>query len=99
MDHLGLTRKFHWVYKGLTLYLIETPIDAFANRADPDKASLPDQSLLCLLINMKSIHAINCGLKSEKQTKVLRFCEIFAKINLELPKNNQKVFYFNVRNL
>ena len=26
--------------KHLTLYLIETPFDAFANRADPDQAAL-----------------------------------------------------------
>ena len=34
----------------LTLYLIETPFNTFANRADPDQAALPDQGLLCLLM-------------------------------------------------
>ena len=38
----------------LTLYLIETPFNAFANRAYPDQAALlraaelPDQGLLCI---------------------------------------------------
>ena len=38
----------------LTLYLIETPFNAFANRADPDQAALelPDQDLLCLLMEI-----------------------------------------------
>ena len=34
------------------LYLIETPFNTVANRADPDQAALlelPDQGLLCLL--------------------------------------------------
>ena len=31
----------------LTLYLIEMPLNTFANRADPDQA-VPDQGLLCL---------------------------------------------------
>ena len=30
----------------LTLYLIETPINAFANKTDPEQAALPDQGLL-----------------------------------------------------
>ena len=36
----------------LTLYLIETPFDTLANRADPDQTSLkelPDQGLPCLI--------------------------------------------------
>ena len=33
----------------LTLYHIETPFNAFANRADPDQA---DQGLLCLLMEI-----------------------------------------------
>ena len=35
----------------LTVYHIEKPIDAFANRADPDQAAL-DQGLLCLLMKL-----------------------------------------------
>ena len=39
-----------------TLYLIETPFNTFANRADPDQATLlrelPDQGLLCLLMEI-----------------------------------------------
>ena len=39
---------------GLTLYHIETPFNTFANRADPDQAAkeLPDQGLLCLLMEV-----------------------------------------------
>ena len=40
----------------LTLYLIETPFNTFANRADPDQAALvelPDQGLHCLLIEIR----------------------------------------------
>ena len=37
----------------LTLYLIQTPFNAFANREDPDQAALvPDQGLLCLLMEL-----------------------------------------------
>ena len=34
-----LNLKF-WLSFGLTLYLIETPFNTFANRADPDQAAL-----------------------------------------------------------
>ena len=40
------------VEMSLSLYLIEMPFNAFANRADPDRPllqELPDQGLLCLL--------------------------------------------------
>ena len=33
-----------------TLYLVETPFNAIANRADPDQAAL--QGLLCLLMEV-----------------------------------------------
>ena len=36
----------------LTLYLIDTPLNTFANRADPDQAELPDGGLLCLLMEI-----------------------------------------------
>ena len=40
----------------LTLHLIETPFNTFANGADPDQAALvqdlPDQGLLCLLMEI-----------------------------------------------
>ena len=39
----------------LTLYLIETPFSPFANRVDPDQTALvklPDQGLLCLLMEL-----------------------------------------------
>ena len=42
----------------LTLYLIETPFNAFANRVDPDQAALkelPDQGLFCLLLEIQHI--------------------------------------------
>ena len=45
----------------LTLYLIELPFNAFANRADPDQAALkelPDQGLLCLLAEICLIDMI-----------------------------------------
>ena len=29
-----------WLFHILTLYIIETPLDAFANRAEPDQAAL-----------------------------------------------------------
>ena len=37
----------------LILYLIEMPLNTFANRADPDQAALelPDQSLLCFRVH------------------------------------------------
>ena len=41
---------------GLTLYLTEAPFNTFANRADPDQVALlrvlPDQGLLCLLMEI-----------------------------------------------
>ena len=39
---------------GLTLYRIEMPFNAFANRADPDQAALelPNQGLICLLMEI-----------------------------------------------
>ena len=40
---------------GLTLYLIETLLNTFANRADPDQTAiveLPDLGLLCLLMEI-----------------------------------------------
>ena len=33
----------------LTLYLIERPFNAFANRADPDQLELQDEGQLCLI--------------------------------------------------
>ena len=47
--------------KSLILYLIETPFNALANRADPDQAALielPDQGPLCLLIEISWIYLI-----------------------------------------
>ena len=41
------------VGKSLILYLIEMPFNAFANKADPDRAALvklPDQALICFLL-------------------------------------------------
>ena len=48
------TFSFCWIsaHGMLTLYPIETPFDAFANRADPDQAELPNQGLLCLLMEI-----------------------------------------------
>ena len=34
------------------LYLIETPFNTIANRANPDEAALLDQGLLCLLMDI-----------------------------------------------
>ena len=45
-------KAFHF---SLTLYLIETHVNTFANRADPDQAAheLPDQGLFCLLLEIQ----------------------------------------------
>ena len=42
------------MFDTLTHYLIEMPFNNFANRADPDQAALelPDQGLLCLLMEI-----------------------------------------------
>ena len=46
------------------LYLIKMPFfNTFANKADPDQAALielPDQGLLCLLIEIRSIFFVLC---------------------------------------
>ena len=46
------------------LYLIETPFNAFANRSDPDQVAhleLPDQELLCLLMETWYICSYTSG--------------------------------------
>ena len=47
-------KAFHF---SLTLYLIETHVNTFANRADPDQDQaahgLPDQGLFCLLLEIQ----------------------------------------------
>ena len=39
---------------GLSLYLIEMPLNIFASRADPDqiRQQLPDRGILCLLMEI-----------------------------------------------
>ena len=43
------------------------------------------------------IHAISCGLKTEIPQNfkgdLIKFCEIFTKITLELPQNSQKPLF------
>ena len=46
-NHRSQTNPWHHEEDTLTLYLIETPFDVFANRADPDQAALI--RLLCCL--------------------------------------------------
>ena len=42
-----------YIQISVNLYLIEMPFKAFANRANPDQAALlPDQGLLCLLMEI-----------------------------------------------
>ena len=40
-----------------------------------------------------------CEINQNFKGDLIKFCEIFTKITLELPPNNQKSFYFNVKNL
>ena len=55
LQRLSADDKWPQACNELSLYLIETPFNDFANRADPDQAAqeLPDQGLLCLF---KDIH-------------------------------------------
>ena len=52
-----LSGQSYTIDPDLTLYLIETSFNAFAKRPEPDRAALlraelPDQGLLCLLMEI-----------------------------------------------
>ena len=53
----------------LTLYLIETPFDSFANRADPDQAALVRASLTLYLIETPFIESTHLLTYNEMGTK------------------------------